>query len=83
MIPDPIPLEETHPFLADVFADIAQKKYKYGIHYLHFDGKNINIVQRKGVNLIKQTIRCDDVGRNEPCPCGAKGKKYKHCCGRI
>jgi len=20
------------------------------------------------------------VGRNDPCPCGAIGKKYKHCC---
>ncbi len=22
----------------------------------------------------------DDVGRNDPCPCGS-GKKYKKCCG--
>lgn len=23
-----------------------------------------------------------DVGRNEPCPCGAVGRKFKKCCGR-
>lgn len=23
------------------------------------------------------------IGRNEPCPCGAAGKKYKHCHGKI
>ncbi|WP_409996807.1 SEC-C metal-binding domain-containing protein [Leisingera daeponensis] len=23
----------------------------------------------------------DDLGRNEPCPCGS-GKKFKQCCGR-
>ena len=22
------------------------------------------------------------VGRNDPCPCGRVGRKYKHCCGR-
>ena len=35
----------------------------------------------------KPIINKDTVGRNEPCPCGAKKadgtpKKYKHCCGR-
>ena len=24
----------------------------------------------------------DDIGRNDPCPCGS-GKKYKQCCGRL
>jgi len=30
-----------------------------------------------------ETIRGgkDDVGRNDPCPCGS-GKKYKKCCGK-
>ncbi|MCB6939976.1 SEC-C metal-binding domain-containing protein, partial [Agathobacter rectalis] len=23
----------------------------------------------------------DQVGRNDPCPCGS-GKKYKNCCGK-
>ncbi len=25
-------------------------------------------------------VKQDDVGRNDPCPCGS-GRKYKHCCG--
>lgn len=26
-------------------------------------------------------VRKNNVGRNDPCPCGS-GRKYKHCCGR-
>ena len=26
-------------------------------------------------------VKKDDIGRNDPCPCGS-GKKYKNCCGR-
>jgi preprotein translocase subunit SecA len=29
---------------------------------------------------VKQVIKGDKVGRNDPCPCGS-GKKYKKCCG--
>jgi len=25
---------------------------------------------------------CDQVGRNDPCPCGS-GKKFRHCCGKL
>lgn len=30
-----------------------------------------------------ETIRSDkqEIGRNDPCPCGS-GKKYKKCCGK-
>ena len=31
---------------------------------------------------VKQVIRGQKIGRNEPCPCGS-GKKYKRCCGRA
>lgn len=29
----------------------------------------------------KPIVKKDEIGRNEPCPCGS-GKKYKQCCGR-
>lgn len=29
----------------------------------------------------KMYVRTDNVGRNDPCPCGS-GKKYKKCCGK-
>ncbi|MDA1236487.1 MAG: preprotein translocase subunit SecA, partial [Acidobacteria bacterium] len=29
---------------------------------------------------VKQVIKGDKIGRNDPCPCGS-GKKYKKCCG--
>ncbi len=32
-----------------------------------------------GVN--QPFVKKDDVGRNDPCPCGS-GKKYKNCCGK-
>ena len=28
----------------------------------------------------KPVIKGEEIGRNDPCPCGS-GKKYKHCCG--
>ncbi|TCT18748.1 protein translocase subunit secA [Melghiribacillus thermohalophilus] len=28
----------------------------------------------------KPYVKKQDIGRNDPCPCGS-GKKYKHCCG--
>ena len=31
---------------------------------------------------VKQVIRGQKIGRNQPCPCGS-GKKYKKCCGRA
>jgi len=27
-----------------------------------------------------ETVHCEKVGRNDPCPCGS-AKKYKKCCG--
>lgn len=29
----------------------------------------------------KPVVKTDEIGRNQPCPCGS-GKKYKQCCGR-
>jgi len=31
--------------------------------------------------LPSMPFQFEEVGRNEPCPCGS-GKKYKHCCGK-
>jgi preprotein translocase subunit SecA len=31
-------------------------------------------------STVKQVIKGDKIGRNDPCPCGS-GKKYKKCCG--
>ncbi len=35
----------------------------------------------QGTESPKPVINKDQVGRNEPCPCGS-GKKYKKCCGK-
>lgn len=35
----------------------------------------------KSDNSTLQTKKKDEVGRNDPCPCGS-GKKYKKCCGK-
>ena len=32
------------------------------------------------INPKSEPIRVDQIGRNDPCPCGS-GKKYKKCCG--
>jgi preprotein translocase subunit SecA len=31
---------------------------------------------------VKQVVKGEKIGRNDPCPCGS-GKKYKKCCGRA
>ncbi len=31
------------------------------------------------VDALSEVVQ--EVGRNDPCPCGS-GRKYKHCCGR-
>ena len=31
-------------------------------------------------DLYGPRLRYNQIGRNDPCPCGS-GKKYKHCCG--
>jgi len=33
------------------------------------------------VTKAQPVVKKDDVGRNDPCPCGS-GKKYKNCCGK-
>ncbi|MGM0381724.1 MAG: SEC-C metal-binding domain-containing protein, partial [bacterium] len=33
-----------------------------------------------GDSIQKTVVKGEDVGRNDPCPCGS-GKKYKYCCG--
>ncbi|MCE5023367.1 preprotein translocase subunit SecA [Staphylococcus simulans] len=53
----------------DVERDKA-KEYK-GQHVSAEDGK----VKAKPI------VKGDQVGRNDPCPCGS-GKKYKNCCGK-
>jgi len=37
--------------------------------------------ESEGKKTRKPYVRKENVGRNEPCPCGS-GKKYKHCHGR-
>ncbi len=37
--------------------------------------------QEEVVKKKQPVVNKDEIGRNEPCPCGS-GKKYKQCCGR-
>ncbi len=61
--------------LEDVSRDILRKKEREMQH-----------VQMAGAGdarpSVKQVVRGQKVGRNQPCPCGS-GKKYKKCCGRA
>ncbi|GGG13391.1 protein translocase subunit SecA [Lysinibacillus alkalisoli] len=46
-------------------------------------GQAVNPKEEEGGGAKKQPIRKkDDVGRNDPCPCGS-GKKYKNCHGAV
>ncbi len=35
---------------------------------------------QKDESTVTTVVKDEDVGRNDPCPCGS-GKKYKYCCG--
>ncbi len=46
------------------------------------EGGKPAVTDRSGRTLkVKEVGSGEDVGRNDPCPCGS-GKKYKYCCGR-
>jgi uncharacterized protein YecA (UPF0149 family) len=36
--------------------------------------------QEEGVKKPQAGAVAEEIGRNDPCPCGS-GKKYKRCCG--
>ena len=42
--------------------------------------ENLQTNQASGPVMPKKTAK-QDIGRNDPCPCGS-GKKYKNCCGQ-
>ena len=42
--------------------------------------KNARVNHSESVSQTPQAHK-DEVGRNDPCPCGS-GKKYKNCCGK-
>jgi len=71
----PLPLEQTDPWLAEFFMDIASGKKKFGIN-------SIRVVNDKELFYtlcpVKNVVK---VGRNSPCLCGS-GKKFKKCCGK-
>jgi len=69
------PIENVDPEIADLFMDIANKRYKYGIRSIHSHGEDIVLVPAPIVS--QKTI-----GRNDPCSC-MSGKKYKRCCGTL
>ncbi len=66
---------ESGSSLEEVSRDILRKKEREMQH-----------VQMAGAGdaqpEVKQVVRGQKVGRNQPCPCGS-GKKYKKCCGRA
>jgi uncharacterized protein YecA (UPF0149 family) len=48
------------------------------------EGKEAQIIQHEidhmdGILIIDKEYKSNNVGRNDPCPCGS-GKKYKKCC---
>lgn len=65
------PLEETDPELANLFYDIANKKYEYGIKAIQTCNNDCILIP---ISPLKK------ISRNDPCWCNS-GKKYKKCCG--
>ncbi|OFU81087.1 preprotein translocase subunit SecA [Staphylococcus sp. HMSC10C03] len=46
-----------------------------------YKGQHVSVEDGKEKVKAKPIVKGDQVGRNDPCPCGS-GKKYKNCCGK-
>ena len=46
-----------------------------------YQGQHVSAEDGKEKAKPKPIVKGDQVGRNDPCPCGS-GKKYKNCCGK-
>ena len=55
--------------------DVQREKTK------EFEGQHVSANDGKEKVKPKPIVKDQEVGRNEPCPCGS-GKKYKNCCGK-
>lgn len=73
--PDPLPLEQTDPVIAEHLRLIANRIHPM-IRRLSITQESITIDQHNGVLKILRLLE-----RNDPCPCGS-GKKWKKCHGR-
>jgi preprotein translocase subunit SecA len=60
--------------LEEFTRDVRRKKERELAH--------VQMAGSGGRAEVKQVVRGQKVGRNQPCPCGS-GKKYKKCCGRV
>jgi uncharacterized protein YecA (UPF0149 family) len=74
--PNPLPLEQTDPELAEHLRLIANQQHP-AVKCLVFDRRATMYVQHDGTRVIK---RRQLPGRNDPCLCGS-GSKFKKCCG--
>ncbi len=60
--------------IEDFTRDVRRKKERELAH--------VQMAGGSGTVEVKQVVRGDKVGRNDPCPCGS-GKKHKKCCGKT
>jgi uncharacterized protein YecA (UPF0149 family) len=67
------PIEEIDPEFANLLLKVVKGELQATIQ----DGKVYRRIKRGLVVRLEEVS--NDVGRNDPCPCGS-GKKYKKCC---
>ena len=60
----------------DEHARLARRRNREQMAHAHRAGATAEST------AVKQVLRGEKVGRNDPCPCGS-GKKYKRCCGKV
>ncbi|WP_026478983.1 preprotein translocase subunit SecA [Alkaliphilus transvaalensis] len=86
---DPVRAYQLEGF--DMFQEMIKNIQEDTVRYL-FHIQKESVIERKqvakpieathgGGNTPSPVVKEDEVGRNEPCPCGS-GKKYKKCCGQ-
>lgn len=73
----PEPLEETDPVLAEQIRQVVAGTHPV-VKTVFQEGQNIHLKRHDGT-WIHRRIKSEQVGRNDPCPCGS-GKKFKKCC---
>ncbi|MGI6629492.1 MAG: preprotein translocase subunit SecA [Bacillota bacterium] len=66
--------------IGEIQSDVV--RYLMRVNVVEAPKERKNMTENRAEETVKKPVRKENqVGRNDPCPCGS-GKKYKKCCGR-
>ncbi|MDR0292259.1 MAG: SEC-C domain-containing protein [Elusimicrobium sp.] len=87
-LPGPMRRQMANPAVKAKFVEIAKRMERDGVDFKNAKAMKKWVkeheaeLKQENAGPKIETVRKtgEDIGRNDPCPCGS-GKKYKKCCG--